>query len=110
MARKGRLHATTWRRDACRWVDSCCQPRMSWTQFGLHCSIAWRSSNWTAARQIGKLLRKVATRVDSGQLAAPTTIGAGDVKQYLGRSRFTSEVAERTDTPGIATGLAVTGI
>jgi ATP-dependent Lon protease len=60
--------------------------------------------------QIGKLLRKVATRVDSGQLAAPTTIGAGDVKQYLGRSRFTSEVAERTDTPGIATGLAVTGI
>ena len=28
--------------------------------------------------QIGKLLRKVATRVDSGQLAAPTTIGAGD--------------------------------
>ncbi len=26
MARKGRLHATTWRRDACRWVDSCCQP------------------------------------------------------------------------------------
>ena len=32
------------------------------------------------------------------------------MKQYLGRSRFTSEVAERTDTPGIATGLAVTGI
>ncbi len=60
--------------------------------------------------QIGKLLRKVATRVDSGQMVAPTTIGAGDVKQYLGRSRFTSEVAERTDTPGIATGLAVTGI
>src|SRR5258708_39021264 len=83
---------------------------MSWTQFGLHCSIAWRSSSWTAARQIGKLRRKVATRVDSGQLAAPTTIGAGDVKQYLGRSRFTSEVAERTDTPGIATGLAVTGV
>jgi ATP-dependent Lon protease len=61
-------------------------------------------------RQIGKLLRKVATRVDSRQLAAPTTIGAGDVKQYLGRSWFTSEVAERTDTPGIATGLAVRGI
>ncbi len=28
MARKGRLHATTWGRDACRWVDRCCQPRM----------------------------------------------------------------------------------
>jgi ATP-dependent Lon protease len=61
-------------------------------------------------RQIGKLLRKVATRVDGGQLAVPTTIEADDVRQYLGRFRFTSEVAERTDTPGIATGLAVTGI
>jgi ATP-dependent Lon protease len=61
-------------------------------------------------RQIGKLLRKVATRADGGQLAVPVTIETGDVKQYLGRSRFTSEVAERTHTPGIATGLAVTGI
>src|SRR5262249_5749019 len=61
-------------------------------------------------RQIGKLLRKVATRTDAGQLAVPATIEAGDVRQYLGRSRFTSEVAERTDMPGIATGLAVTGI
>jgi ATP-dependent Lon protease len=61
-------------------------------------------------RQIGKLLRKVATRVDGGQRTMPTTIGIDDVRQYLGRPRFQSEVAERTDTPGIATGLAVTGI
>jgi ATP-dependent Lon protease len=61
-------------------------------------------------RQIGKLLRKVATRADGGQGAMPTTIGTDDVRQYLGRPRFQSEVAERTDTPGIATGLAVTGI
>jgi ATP-dependent Lon protease len=61
-------------------------------------------------RQIGKLLRKLATRADGGQVAVPITIEPGDVRQYLGRSRFTSEVAERTDTPGIATGLAVTGI
>jgi ATP-dependent Lon protease len=60
-------------------------------------------------RQIGKLLRKVATSVDGGQRALPTTIGADDVRKYLGRARFHSEVAERTDTPGIATGLAVTG-
>jgi ATP-dependent Lon protease len=52
----------------------------------------------------------VATRADGGQVAVPITIEAGDVRQYLGRSRFTSEVAERTDTPGIATGLPVTGI
>jgi ATP-dependent Lon protease len=60
-------------------------------------------------RQIGKLLRKVATSVDGGKRALPTTIAADDVRQYLGRPRFHSEVAERTDTPGIATGLAVTG-
>jgi ATP-dependent Lon protease len=60
-------------------------------------------------RQIGKLLRKVATSVDGGGRTLPTTIANADVRQYLGRSRFQSEVAERTDTPGIATGLAVTG-
>src|SRR5579859_3531914 len=61
-------------------------------------------------RQIGKLLRKVATSVDSGGRVLPTTIRADDVRTYLKRPRFQSEVAERTDTPGIATGLAVTGI
>ncbi|MBV9600701.1 MAG: endopeptidase La, partial [Chloroflexi bacterium] len=60
-------------------------------------------------RQIGKLLRKVATSVDGGGRRLPTTIGVDDVRQYLGRPRFQSEVAERTDTPGVATGLAVTG-
>jgi ATP-dependent Lon protease len=60
-------------------------------------------------RQIGKLLREVATRVDGGKRALPTTIEVDDVRQYLGRPRFHSEVAEWTDTPGIATGLAVTG-
>ena len=61
-------------------------------------------------RQIGKLLRKVATRADAGGRSMPTTIGPDDVRTYLKRPRFQSEVAERTDTPGIATGLAVTGI
>jgi ATP-dependent Lon protease len=60
-------------------------------------------------RQIGKLLRKVATSVDGGQLGLPITIDSDDVQRYLGRPRFHSDVAERTDTPGIATGLAVTG-
>ena len=60
-------------------------------------------------RQVGKLLRKVATSLDGGKRALPTTIEVDDVRHYLGRPRFHSEVAERTDTPGIATGLAVTG-
>jgi ATP-dependent Lon protease len=61
-------------------------------------------------RQIGKLLRKVATKADAGGRSMPTSVGIDEVRTYLGRPRFQSEVAERTDTPGIATGLAVTGI
>jgi len=60
-------------------------------------------------RQIGKLLRKAATKIDAGELSTPAEIGDADVSTYLGRPRFTPEVAERTDTPGVATGLAVTG-
>src|SRR5467141_1276167 len=47
-------------------------------------------------RQIGKLLRKVATRADAGGRSMPTSIGTADVRTYLGRPRFQSEVAERT--------------
>jgi ATP-dependent Lon protease len=61
-------------------------------------------------RQIGKLLRKAATKLDAGELTSPVQITAETVSTYLGRPRFQPEVAERTDTPGVATGLAVTGI
>jgi ATP-dependent Lon protease len=60
-------------------------------------------------RQIGKLLRKVATRAEAADQHTTTIIGADDVQTYLRRPRFQSEIADRTDTPGIATGLAVTG-
>ncbi len=60
-------------------------------------------------RQLGKLLRKAATKIDAGELTIPVTIGTDEVKTFLGRPRFQPEVAERTDTPGVATGLAVTG-
>ncbi|WP_233608243.1 endopeptidase La [Nocardia stercoris] len=36
-------------------------------------------------------------------------IGLGDLKEYLGRPRFTPDGVERTAVPGVATGLAVTG-
>ncbi|WP_051025304.1 endopeptidase La [Nocardia aobensis] len=36
-------------------------------------------------------------------------IGLGDLKDYLGRPRFTPDSVERTSVPGVATGLAVTG-
>jgi ATP-dependent Lon protease len=61
-------------------------------------------------RELGKALRKVATRLASGEAAAPVTIEADDIRTYLGRPRFFFEAAERTAVPGVATGLAVTGV
>ncbi len=60
-------------------------------------------------RQLARLLRKVATRIDRAELAPPVAVGAEQVHEVLGRARFESEVAERTEVPGVATGLAVTG-
>jgi ATP-dependent Lon protease len=60
-------------------------------------------------RQLGKLLRKVATKIDAGSVTTPASIGPDQVREELGKPRFEPEVAERTDTPGVATGLAVTG-
>ena len=61
-------------------------------------------------RAIGKLLRKVATKLSTGEVEAPLVVDADDVRTWLGRPRFTQEVAERTSVPGVATGLAVTGV
>ncbi len=60
-------------------------------------------------RELGRLLRKVATRIEGGQATAPVRVDRDEVRDYLGRAKFDSEVAERTETPGVATGLAVTG-
>ena len=60
-------------------------------------------------RELGKLLRKVAAQVAAGEVTPPITIGDDDVRPLLGRQRFFAEAAERTATPGVATGLAVTG-
>ncbi len=60
-------------------------------------------------RELGKLLRKVATGVASGTREAPVAIDEAAVRDALGRQRFYQEAAERTAVPGVATGLAVTG-
>jgi ATP-dependent Lon protease len=60
-------------------------------------------------REIGKLLRKAATRIAGGDAATPLVVDATDVRGYLGRQKFFFEAAERTAVPGVATGLAVTG-
>ncbi|MGW4773879.1 endopeptidase La [Nocardia sp. NPDC004278] len=85
-------------------------------------------------RLIAKALRKAATRLSedgSGSAADDTevslgydaglgydssveseslTIDLGNLKDYLGRPRFTPDSVERTAVPGVATGLAVTGL
>ncbi len=60
-------------------------------------------------RELGRLTRKVATRIASGAETAPVTVGADDVTPWLGRPRFFFEAGDRTAVPGVATGLAVTG-
>ncbi|MFN8025120.1 MAG: endopeptidase La [Acidimicrobiia bacterium] len=60
-------------------------------------------------RELGKLLRKTAAKVATGEVSPPVVLGVDDVQPALGRSKFQGEVADRTGTPGVATGLAVTG-
>jgi len=59
-------------------------------------------------RLIAKVLRKAATKLAVDDEAI--TIDVGDLKEFLGRPRFTPESHERTSVPGVATGLAVTGL
>jgi ATP-dependent Lon protease len=61
-------------------------------------------------RELGKLLRKTATKIASGAADTPLTLDLELVRDALGRQRFFREAAERTAVPGVATGLAVTGV
>ncbi len=78
-------------------------------------------------RNLGTVLRKTATRIASSQskpakkakgvkasetasaLDTPVKIDLEIVRDALGRQKFFQESAARTATPGVATGLAVTG-
>jgi len=60
-------------------------------------------------RELGRMLRKVATKIASEAVAAPVIVNADSLREWLGRPRFFFEAADRTAVPGVATGLAVTG-
>lgn len=60
-------------------------------------------------RELGKILRKTATRIAADEIEAPVSIDQAIVRDALGRQRFFRETAERTAIPGVATGLSVTG-
>jgi len=59
-------------------------------------------------RLLAKALRKATTKLADDPTAL--TIDEPDLVDYLGRPRFMPESAERTAVPGVATGLAVTGL
>jgi ATP-dependent Lon protease len=60
-------------------------------------------------RELGTVLRKTATQIAQGLLEPPVEIDLERVRDALGRQKFFQESAARTATPGVATGLAVTG-
>src|SRR5213079_3412828 len=61
-------------------------------------------------RELGTLLRKTATSIASGDSQPPVRIEPASVRDALGRQKVHHEAAARTATPGVATGLAVTGV
>jgi ATP-dependent Lon protease len=61
-------------------------------------------------RELGTALRKTATRIASGSVQAPVAVDVDAVRDALGRQKFFQEAAIRTAVPGVATGLAVTGV
>jgi ATP-dependent Lon protease len=61
-------------------------------------------------RELGKLTRKVATKVAKAGADGQVIIDEENVKDYLGKPKvWHDEAKDRTDIPGVATGLAVTG-
>jgi ATP-dependent Lon protease len=61
-------------------------------------------------RQLGTVLRKTATVVATEAQLAPIVVDTAAVTAALGRPKFHHEAAARTAVPGVATGLAVTGV
>ena len=58
-------------------------------------------------RRIGGVCRKVATRIAEGDTES-CRVDAEDVAEYLGKPIYFYEAAQRTQVPGVATGLAWT--
>ncbi|NNF57815.1 MAG: endopeptidase La, partial [Rhodothermaceae bacterium] len=60
-------------------------------------------------RTIGSVVRGVAVKVAMGE-EEKDTVDADEVDDYIGARKFFNEVAERTEVPGVATGLAWTPV
>ena len=58
-------------------------------------------------RTIGSVCRYIATKIAEGKRRS-ATINARDLAEILGPEKYESEIASRTATPGVVTGLAYT--
>jgi ATP-dependent Lon protease len=61
-------------------------------------------------RQVASVIRGVAVKIAEGNVGPYKIDSADDLIPYLGQAKYTSEVAERTEEPGVATGLAWTPV
>jgi ATP-dependent Lon protease len=61
-------------------------------------------------RELGQVLRKTATKIAAGKAEAPVAVEVETLRDALGRQKVFQEAALRTAVPGVATGLAVTGV
>ncbi len=59
-------------------------------------------------REIGSVCRHVAMRIAEGETSLRLVADADVVEKIMGPPRFMPDLAERTSTPGVATGLAWT--
>ena len=58
-------------------------------------------------RELGSICRKVVTQIAEGKIQS-MALTSEKVTEYLGKPKYFLEVAERTEIPGVATGLAWT--
>jgi ATP-dependent Lon protease len=64
----------------------------------------------TLERQVASVIRGVAVKIAEGDTSPRKIESEEQVREFLGAQRYTSEVAERTEEAGVATGLAWTSV
>jgi ATP-dependent Lon protease len=64
----------------------------------------------TLERQIASIIRGVAVKIAEGDTTPRKVDDEEHVREFLGPQKYTSEVAERTEEAGVATGLAWTSV
>jgi len=64
----------------------------------------------TLERQIASVIRGIAVKIAEGDTTPRRVDDEEQVREFLGPQKYTSEVAERTEEPGVATGLAWTSV